>query len=95
MVRGVHVVIPALVTGAWWVATLPAVGGGTGGVSILLLAGVVAAAYRAATRGPMKYGGTPIETPFGALPPLELLMTLARGPDLLGVVILLRVLLPA
>jgi Family of unknown function (DUF6297) len=90
--RLVHVVVPALGTAIWWAATLPAGGPSLGSTSLLLLAGVVAAAYRAATRRPMSYGGAVVETPFG-LVPVELLLQLARGPDLLGAVILLQVIM--
>jgi hypothetical protein len=61
-------------------------------VEILLLAGVVAAAYRAATRPPMAYGGAAIETPFGLIP-VDLLRQVTRGLDVLAVVIVVQTLL--
>lgn len=90
--RLVHVVVPAAGTALWWLLTAPAGGGPTGSVGPLLVAGVVAAAYRAATRPPMSYESPAVETPFG-LVPVELVLQLARGPDVLAGVILLRVLL--
>jgi len=90
--RLLHLVIPTLGTALWWVLTLPAAGPHLGGAAVLLVAGVVAAAYRAATRPPMSYGGGAFETPLGSFP-VEILIQLARGPDLLGVVIVLQVLL--
>lgn len=93
LVRGAHLALPTLAMLVWWLVTAPAGGGDLGDpAGLLLVGGTVAAAYRAATRGPMTYGGTVIETPFGLLP-LELVMKVARGPDLLGVIILLQVLL--
>jgi hypothetical protein len=52
----------------------------------------MAAAYRAATRPPMTYGAPASETPLGAFP-TELVLQLARGWDLLGVMIVLRLVL--
>lgn len=52
----------------------------------------LAAAYRSATRRPIRYHGALIETPLGMLP-IDLILKLARGPDLLGVVILTRLIL--
>lgn len=91
-VRLIHLVIPALGTALWWVITSPAAGPHVGTAALVLIAGVVAAAYRGATRSPMSYGGSGFETPLGMFP-VEILLQLARGPDLLGVVIVLQVLL--
>jgi Family of unknown function (DUF6297) len=91
-VRLVHLVVPALGTALWWAITGPAAGPSLGAGAVVLVAGIVAAAYRAATRPPMSYGGTAFETPLGAFP-IEILFQLARGPDLLGVVIVLQVIL--
>jgi hypothetical protein len=91
-VRLLHLAVPALGTGVWWAITSPAGGPHVGAVALLLVGGVVAAAYRGATRSPMSYGGSAFETPFGMFP-AEILLQLARGPDLLGVVIILQVIL--
>ncbi len=97
-----HVVLPALAALLWWAVTAPAAaalagaagaGGAAAGAGALLLPlGAVAAAYRAATRGPISYGSAVFETPFGLFP-VELVISLARGPDLLAAVLLLQVLL--
>lgn len=78
----IHLVLPSLGAAIWWMATEPT-SSLAPGVSLLLLVGVIGAAYRAATRGPPKYDGAVIETPFG-LVPVDLIVSLARGPDLLG-----------
>jgi hypothetical protein len=91
-VRLVHLVVPAIGTALWWGITGPAAGPSLGVGALVLVAGIVAAAYRGATRPPMAYGGTAFETPLGAFP-VEILIQLARGPDLLGVVIVLQVIL--
>lgn len=91
-IRLVHLVVPALGAVLWWAVTWPAAGPHLGTVELLLLAGIVAAAYRAATRPPLSYSGAVWETPFGLFP-VELLLQLARGPDLLGAVIVLHVIL--
>jgi hypothetical protein len=86
-----HLVVPALGMALWWTLTAPAGGVHLDLLEALLIAGVVGAAFRAATRPPMSYGGAVFETPFGLFP-MELVLQLARGPDLLGGVILLRML---
>jgi hypothetical protein len=91
-VRLTHLVVPALGTALWWVITSPAAGPYLGAAALVLIAGVVAAAYRSATRSPMSYGGTGFDTPLGTFP-VELLIQVARGPDLLGVVIILQLIL--
>jgi hypothetical protein len=91
-VRLAHVVVPAIGTGLWWLVTWPAAGAHPGWVEVALVAAAVAAAYRAATRPPMAYGGTTIDTPFGLIP-VDLLRRLARGPDLLAVAIIVQSLL--
>ena len=90
--RLTHLVAPALGATLWWAITLPAGGGVLPAAMPLLLAGVVAAAYRGATRPPMFYGAGAFDTPLGMFP-AGILLQLARGPDVLGVVIVLRVLL--
>jgi hypothetical protein len=91
-VRLVHLVVPALGAALWWVVTLPASGASVGTTALVLLAGVVAAGYRGATRAPMFYGAGAFDTPLGMFP-AGILLQFARGPDLLGVVIVLRVVL--
>jgi hypothetical protein len=89
--RVAHLVVPALGMALWWAATAPAGGVHLDVLELLVVAGVVGAAFRSATRPPMSYGGAVLETPFGLFP-MELVMQLARGPDLLGGVIVLRLL---
>lgn len=55
-------------------------------------AGVVGAAYRAATPPPRRYDGPDVDTPLGLLP-IGIITQVARGPDLLGAVIVLQILL--
>lgn len=90
-VRAAHVAVPALATALWWAATQPT-SGGPQGLEVLLLAGIIGAAYRSATRGPIRHGGAVLDVGMGLLP-VDLIVQLARGPDALGVVILLQVLL--
>lgn len=87
----IHLVVPALAATLWWLATVPAVGAGPLWLAVLLVAGVAATVYRAATRGPMVYGGTVAETPMGAVP-VDLLRQVVRGPDLLFVLVAVQLL---
>jgi hypothetical protein len=84
-----HVVIPALGALAWWAATIPAgeVALTTGG--LVLVAGIVAASYRSATRGPIDYSEAVVELGVSQLP-VGLIFQVARGPDLLGAVLIIR-----
>jgi hypothetical protein len=91
-VRLVHLVVPAVGAALWWLITAPVGGAHPGGVEILLVAGVVGAVYRAATRPPMAYGGAAVETPFGLIP-VDLLRQLTRGLDVLAVVVIAQMLL--
>lgn len=91
-VRLVHLVVPALGAALWWLVTMPAGDPGLGGAGFVLVSGVVTATHRSATRPPLDYGGAVMETPLG-LVPVELIMQLARGPDVLGAMIVLRWLL--
>lgn len=91
-VRLLHLVVPALGTAVWWAITSPAGGPHVGTAALVVVGGVVAAAYRGATRTAMSYGGSAFETPFGMFP-VEILLQLARGPDLLGAVIILQLIL--
>jgi len=88
-VRLTHLVIPALGAGLWWLVTGPASGAGFAAVDLILVVGMAGAAYRSATRPPPSYGGVVMETPFGLLP-VETVMQMTRGPDLLGALIVLQ-----
>lgn len=90
--RVAHVVVPALAGVLWWGVTIPAGTVTLDAAGLLLVAGVVAAAYRSATRGPIDYSEAIVETGVGQLP-VGLILQLARGPDLLGAAILVRVLM--
>ncbi|GAB3937723.1 hypothetical protein GCM10027614_16490 [Micromonospora vulcania] len=90
--RAIHVVVPAVGAGLWWLLTLPTVHGGPAWLAPALALGVVAAAYRAATRPPIDYGGATVNTPFGMVP-VDLLRQGSRGPALLAVLVLGRMLL--
>jgi hypothetical protein len=91
--RLVHLVVPAVGAALWWLVTAP-VGGPhlSGGMEVLLVAGVVGAVYRAATRPPMSYGGAVVETPFGLIP-VDLLRQLTRGLDVVAVLVIAQNLL--
>jgi hypothetical protein len=89
--RLAHVVVPAVATALWWALTAPAGGVHLDGVELIMVAGVVGAAYRAATKPPMSYGGFVFETPVGLFP-MELVFQLARGLDVLGGVLILHAL---
>jgi hypothetical protein len=91
-VRLIHLVVPTLGAALWWAITAPAGGPQVGTAAVFLVAGVVAAVYRGATRSPISYGASAFETPLGSFP-IEIVLQLARGPDLLGVVIVLQMLL--
>ncbi len=86
--RLTHVVLPALGTALWWVLTGPTAGRPPGVLDAVLVAGIVGAAYRGATRPPLSYGGAAMETPFGLFP-VEMVQQMARGPDLLAAIVLI------
>ncbi len=90
--RLVHLVVPAVGTALWWVLTWPAGGPPLGSAEVFLVLGIVAAAYRSATRPPMRYGASTMDSPVGLFP-TDLLLQIARGPDLLGVVLIVRLIL--
>jgi hypothetical protein len=85
--RLVHLVVPWLGAILWWLLTWPA-GPHLAGVEPLIVVGVVVAAYRAATKPPMSYGGAAVDTPFGLIP-VDLIRQVIRGPDVLAVVIVI------
>ena len=81
-----HLIVPAAAAAAWWIATWP-VRPHFGIAELGVFAGIVLAIYRGASRPPMEYDGGIVETPIG-LVPVGLLMQLARGPDVLGLVLI-------
>jgi hypothetical protein len=88
-VRLTHIVIPTLGAALWWLITWSASGAPHIPADLILIAGVSAASYRSATRSPLSYGGVVMETPFGLFP-VEVVMQMARGPDLLGAMVVLQ-----
>jgi hypothetical protein len=92
VLRLVHLVVPAAGTLVWYLATVPAVRPGLVGLDLLLVPGIIFAAYRAATRPPVRYGGPVAETPFGTLP-VDLLRQVLRGPDVIAALVVLQLLL--
>ena len=80
-----HLVVPAAAAVVWWIATW-SVRPHFGMAELGVLAGIVLAIYRSASRAPMKYDGGIVETPFGLIP-VGLLIQLARGPDVLALVL--------
>jgi Family of unknown function (DUF6297) len=90
--RQMHLVVPAVGLAAWWLCTLPAGGAPSAPmVTLILIADVLAAIYRTATRKPMSYDGGLADTPFGPIP-VNLLRQALRGPDLVAVVVLAGIL---
>ncbi|MEH1169026.1 DUF6297 family protein [Micromonospora sp. CPCC 205539] len=90
--RAIHLIVPAVGAGLWWLLTTPTVHGGPPWLAPMLALGVVAAAWRAATRPPIDYGGATVNTPFGMIP-VDLLRQGARGPALLAVLVLFQIML--
>ena len=90
--RLIHLVVPAVGAALWWLLTTPTGGTEPGWVAAVLVAGVVGAVYRAATRPPLAYGGAIVDTPFGMIP-VDLLSQLFRGPDVLAVAVIAQILL--
>lgn len=81
--RLVHLVIPAVATAVWYVLSLPVVPVAFGWLDALVLAGVVGAAYREATRPPVQYGGIMVESPAGLIP-IDILSHSLRGTILIA-----------
>ncbi|MFG1916848.1 DUF6297 family protein [Micromonospora sp. NPDC048898] len=92
LLRGIHVVVPAVGAGLWWLSTLPSVEPGPAWLAPTLALGVVAAAFRAGTRPPINYGGATVNTPFGMVP-VDLVRQGSRGPALLAGLVLLQLFL--
>ncbi len=90
--KGIHIVVPAIGLAIWWTATIPA-----GGVPYLpvitgvLIAGLLGAVYRTATRKPMSYddggGGGSAGSPIGPIP-VNLIRQVLRGPDVVLLLVL-------
>lgn len=84
-----HLVVPAIGLVLWWFASL-----GAGAlpsnqiIELILLLGTLAAVYRTATRPPMSYDTGTANTPMGPVP-TTLLRRLLRGPDLVGILLLI------
>jgi hypothetical protein len=76
----------------WWLPALPAAPAYGPVPAVLLPVGILAAGYRAATRPPTSYGGAAVDTPFGLIP-FDLIKQLVRGPDVLGLVLLVQLVL--
>ena len=89
-VRAAHLVVPAAGIAIWWLATEGAGGAQADATTLFIVPGIVAAVLRTATRPPMKYDSVPLDTPFGTIP-WSLIAQLVRGPDLLALLILVRI----
>ena len=88
--KSIHVAVPAVGLAIWWSCTVPA--GGVPHLPLItgiLVAGILGAVYRTATRKPMSYdgGGGAADSPFGPIP-INLLRQTLRGPDLVAVLVL-------
>jgi hypothetical protein len=81
-----HLLVPAVSLGLWWPATGFATHG-PGWAEPVLALGVLASAYRSASRRPTRYDSPAVDTPFGIIQP-ELVTQLIRGPDLVATVAL-------
>jgi hypothetical protein len=90
--RLVHLVVPAVGVLLWWLA-----GGGVAAPrpgQLVIVVGLVFATYRNATTRPLGYGGGAVDTPFGLIP-VDLLRQVLRGLDVVAVLALVQLLLPA
>jgi hypothetical protein len=90
--KSIHIAVPAFGLAIWWSATVPA--GGAPHLPLItgiLVAGVLGAVYRTATRKPMTYetSGSPnaASSPIGPIP-VNLIRQTLRGPDLVAVLVL-------
>ena len=82
-----HLVVPTTAMLAWWAVMALTIAPPPVFAVPPLLAGVVFAVYRGATRPPMRYDAPATETAFGPLP-TGLILQLLRGPDVLGGVLI-------
>jgi Family of unknown function (DUF6297) len=90
--KQIHLAVPAIGLAVWWAATVPAGDvPATPLVSAALIAGVLGAVYRTATRKPMMYDGGIADSPFGPIP-ANLIRQAVRGPDLVAVLVLIGLL---
>ena len=81
--------VPALGLAIWWTLSEWAMPTVTPSLLVaVLVAGVLGAVYRTATRPPMSYDAGLADTPLGPVPTL-LLRRLLRGPDLVAVLVLI------
>ena len=84
-----HLAVPALGLAIWWTLSEWAMPTVTPSLLVaVLVAGVLGAVYRTATRPPMSYDAGLADTPLGPVPTL-LLRRLLRGPDLVAVLVLI------
>ncbi|MBO4160585.1 DUF6297 family protein [Micromonospora antibiotica] len=91
LLRLTHLVVPGVGATLWYLATLPALRPVPVPLDAVLLLGVVAAAFWAGTRPPMRYGGAVVNTPF-AMVPVDLVRQVLRGPDLVAVLVVVQLL---
>ena len=84
----IHLVVPGLGLVLWWLASAPASAPLAPLLDAVLVAGLVGAVYRTATRKPMSYDGGLADFPFGPVA-TGLLRQTVRGPDLVAVLALL------
>jgi len=90
--KTVHLAVPALGLVAWWALTQWSVPTATPpALTVLLVAGLLGAVYRTATRPPMSYDVGLAYTPMGSVP-VPLLRRLLRGPDLVAILVLIDLL---
>src|SRR5690606_29798865 len=89
-----HLVVLTLGAVVWYLAALPVVRsfGLFGWLDAVLLLGVVVAVHRTATRRPIPHGGPVADTPFGMIP-VDLLRQVLRGPDLVGTLVVIELML--
>jgi hypothetical protein len=90
--KGIHIAVPAIGLAIWWTATVPA--GGIPHLPVItgiLVAGLLGAVYRTATRKPMTYddggGGGSAGSPIGPIP-VNLIRQIFRGPDVVLLLVL-------
>jgi hypothetical protein len=91
--KSIHIAVPAFGLAIWWSCTVPA--GGAPHlplITAILVAGILGAVYRTATRKPMSYddgggSGGSAGSPFGPIP-INLIRQTLRGPDLVAVLVL-------
>lgn len=92
LLRVTHLVVPGLAIVAWWALTAVAGPGFEAPSGMGLMAVVLAATYRGATRPPLRYDAPAVETPFGPFP-VDIVRQVLRGPDVLGIAMVASVLL--